>query len=148
MKIFIAALVLIFSLTSLSKANDIYDFEIEGMGLGGSLLEFFNEDEVKIVLAKNPSFNTDEKKATIDSMVRTAELTRSGFVNGDIATVMSPRTVIMWAENTTIFGDVGFAFRITFLSKCDELERPVIEEYFQRCFGVDIVDAKVANVKE
>ena len=100
-----------------------------------------HEDEVKIVLAKNPSFNTDEKKATIDSMVRTAELTRSGFVNGDIATVMSPRTVIMWAENTTIFGDAGFAFRITFLSKCDELERPVVAEYYQRCFDEDLPES-------
>jgi cobaltochelatase CobS len=74
-------------------------------------------------------------------MVACAELTRAGFINGDISTVMSPRTVITWAENARIFGDVGFAFRVSFLNKCDELERPVVAEYYQRCFGQDLKDA-------
>ena len=70
-----------------------------------------------------------------------ADLTRKGFINGDISTVMSPRTVITWAENAKIFGDVAFAFRISFLNKCDEVERPVIAEYYQRCFGRELDDA-------
>ena len=68
-------------------------------------------------------------------MIKVAELTRNGFVNGDISTVMSPRTVLHWAENSEIFKDTGYAFRVTFLNKCDELERKIISEYYQRCFG-------------
>ncbi|MBC7905663.1 MAG: cobaltochelatase subunit CobS, partial [Rhodospirillaceae bacterium] len=71
-------------------------------------------------------------------MVSLADLSRQGFMNGDISTVMSPRTVITWAENASIFGDVAFAFRLTFLNKCDEVERPVIAEYYQRCFGEEL----------
>jgi cobaltochelatase CobS len=74
-------------------------------------------------------------------MVRLADLTRAGFIAGDISTVMSPRTVITWAENTRIFGDIVFAFRLTFLNKCDELERPTVAEYYQRCFGIEIMTA-------
>ena len=70
----------------------------------------------------------------IESMVALADLTRAGFINGDISTVMSPRTVITWAENTRIFNDIGFAFRLSFLNKCDEAERQTVAEYFQRCF--------------
>jgi cobaltochelatase CobS len=76
-------------------------------------------------------------------MVRLAELTRAGFVGGDISTVMSPRTVITWAENARIFGDVGFAFRLTFLNKCDEVERPTVAEYYQRCFGQELPESGV-----
>ena len=76
-------------------------------------------------------------------MVALADLTRSGFINGDISTVMSPRTVITWAENAKIFGDVGFAFRVTFLNKCDEIERPVVAEYYQRCFGSELPESGV-----
>ena len=71
-------------------------------------------------------------------MVALADLTRAGFINGDISTVMSPRTVITWAENARIFGDVGFAFRVTFLNKCDEAERATVAEYYQRCFNEEI----------
>jgi cobaltochelatase CobS len=71
-------------------------------------------------------------------MVALADLTRAGFINGDISTVMSPRTVITWAENARIFGDVGFAFRVTFMNKCDEAERSTVAEYYQRCFNEDI----------
>ena len=77
----------------------------------------------------------------VANMVRVADLTRQGFINGDISTVMSPRTVITWAENANIFKDVGFAFRLTFLNKCDETERPVVAEYYQRCFGQELPES-------
>ena len=73
--------------------------------------------------------------------MRLADLTRSAFINGDLSTVMSPRTVITWAENAQIFGDIGFAFRLTFLNKCDELERPVVAEFYQRVFGEDLPES-------
>ena len=76
-------------------------------------------------------------------MVALADLTRGGFINGDISTVMSPRTVITWAENAQIFGEVGFAFRVTFLNKCDEVERPILAEYYQRCFGSELPETGV-----
>ena len=100
-----------------------------------------HEDEVGIVLSKSPSYDNEAGRKTIKAMVSCAELTRAGFINGDISTVMSPRTVITWAENARIFGDIGFAFRVSFLNKCDELERPVVAEYFQRCFGTDLKDS-------
>ena len=100
-----------------------------------------HEDEVGIVLSKSPSYDNEAGRKTIKAMVSCAELTRAGFINGDISTVMSPRTVITWAENARIFGDIGFAFRVSFLNTCDELERPVVAEYFQRCFGVDLKDS-------
>src|SRR3546814_5053648 len=94
-----------------------------------------HDEETEIVLAKSPDYDNAEGRETISAMVALADLTRSGFINGDISTVMSPRTVISWAENARIFGDIGFAFRVTFLNKCDEIERPVVAEYYQRCFG-------------
>lgn len=100
-----------------------------------------HNDEVNIVLAKSPTYDNDAGRKSVNAMVACAELTRAGFINGDISTVMSPRTVITWAENARIFGDVGFAFRVSFLNKCDELERPVVAEYYQRCFGQDLKDA-------
>ena len=78
-------------------------------------------------------------------MVRVADLTRQGFINGDISTVMSPRTVITWAQNTEIFGDPGFAFRLTFLNKCDEAERMLVAEYYQRVFGTDLPESVVGE---
>src|SRR6185503_10388489 len=85
------------------------------------------DKEAGIVLAKAKSYAATEKgKKTVANMVRMADLTRQAFINGDLSTVMSPRTVITWAENAQIFGDLGFAFRLTFLNKCDELERPVV----------------------
>ncbi len=95
--------------------------------------------ETEIVLAKmgvDPSDKAERKR--VESMVALADLTRAGFINGDISTVMSPRTVITWAENARIFNDVGFAFRMTFLNKCDEAERQTVAEYFQRCFGTEV----------
>jgi len=96
-------------------------------------------DEVRIILAKVPDYDTDERRGTVAAMVRLAEMTRSGFIAGDISTVMSPRTVITWAQNAAIFGgDVGFAFRVSFLNKCDEVERATVAEYYQRCFGQEL----------
>jgi cobaltochelatase CobS len=103
-----------------------------------------HEDEVAIVLAKAPSFDDEAGKKMISSMVALADLTRAGFINGDISTVMSPRTVITWAENTRIFGgDIAFAFRLTFLNKCDEIERSTVAEYYQRCFGTELKETGV-----
>ena len=107
-----------------------------------------NEEEEKIIIKKIKELDNKEGKEIIKNMVNTADLSRSGFMNGDISTVMSPRTVITWAENYLIFKDIEYAFKLSFLNRCDELERPVIEEYYQRSFGIDITDAKVANVKE
>ncbi|TNE35723.1 MAG: cobaltochelatase subunit CobS [Alphaproteobacteria bacterium] len=104
-----------------------------------------HDQETKIVLSKAPGYQTEKGKETISAMVRVADLTRAAFMNGDISTVMSPRTVLTWAENADIFKDVGFAFRITFLNKCDELERPTVAEFYQRCFGEDLPES-AANV--
>ena len=107
-----------------------------------------NTEEEKIVLSKNKKLNNKEGKEIIHCMVSTADLTRSGFINGDISTVMSPRTVITWAENYLLFNDIEYSFKLAFLNRCDELERSVIEEYYQRSFGIDLSDAKVVNVGE
>jgi cobaltochelatase CobS len=102
-----------------------------------------HDKEVDIVLAKAPKYRTTEGRDTVSKMVRVADLTRSAFVNGDLSTVMSPRTVITWAENAEIFGDLGFAFRVTFLNKCDELERPLVAEFYQRSFGRELPESTV-----
>jgi cobaltochelatase CobS len=101
--------------------------------------------ENEIVLSKIPGYDTEEGRQTVRAMVACAELSRAGFISGDISTVMSPRTVITWAENAEIFGDIGFAFRVTFLNKCDEMERPVVAEYFQRSFGQELPES-AANI--
>ncbi len=104
-------------------------------------------EEVNIMLSKLKSYETEEGRKQIAAMVRVADLTRSAFINGDISTVMSPRTVLTWAENARIFGgDIGFAFRVTFLNKCDELERATVAEFYQRSFGEDLPDS-AANIK-
>ena len=95
--------------------------------------------ETAIVMAKmGVAADNKAAKKQIESMVALADLTRAGFINGDISTVMSPRTVITWSENARIFNDVGFAFRLTFLNKCDEAERSTVAEYYQRCFNEDL----------
>ncbi len=96
-------------------------------------------EEIAIVLAKSPTYNNAKGKALIKSMVAMANLTREGFKSGDLSVVMSPRTVIAWAENARIFENVETAFRMTFLNKCDETEKPVIAEYYQRCFNVELL---------
>ena len=101
------------------------------------------EEEVEIILARAPAYKTDEGKKTIAAMVRMANLTRKGFIAGDLSTVMSPRTVIHWAENAQIMdGDLDFAFNLTFLNKCDDLEKSIVSEYYQRCFDRAIVKTK------
>ena len=104
------------------------------------------DKELEIVLAKNKSMNNTKGKEKISNMIKVASLTRKGFVAGDISTVMSPRTIIHWAENSEIFKDTGYAFRVTFLNKCDDLEKNIIAEYYQRCFGEDLPESTV-NIK-
>ncbi len=102
-----------------------------------------HDDEVGIVAAKAKHFATDEGREAVSKMVRVADLTRAAFVNGDLSTVMSPRTVLTWAENAEIFGDIGLAFRLTFVNKCDELERSVVAEFYQRAFGEELPESTV-----
>jgi len=104
------------------------------------------DKELEIVLAKNKNMNNTKGKEKISNMIKVASLTRKGFIAGDISTVMSPRTIIHWAENSEIFKDTGYAFRVTFLNKCDDLEKNIIAEYYQRCFGEDLPESTV-NVK-
>ena len=101
------------------------------------------EREMEIILAKNKSYNNSKGKEEIANMIKVASLTRKGFVSGDISTVMSPRTVMHWAENNLIFKDLGYSFRVTFLNKCDEVEKNIIAEYYQRCFGEDLPEAVI-----
>ena len=104
------------------------------------------EKEMEIVLAKNKSFNNAKGKEKIANMIKVASLSRKGFMAGDISTVMSPRTVLHWAENSEIFKDIGYAFRVTFLNKCDEAEKNTIAEYYQRCFGEDLPES-IVNIQ-
>ena len=101
------------------------------------------EKEMEIVLAKNKNLNNSKGKEKIANMIKVASLTRKGFIAGDISTVMSPRTVLHWVENADIFKDIGYAFRVTFLNKCDELEKNIISEYYQRCFGEELPESMV-----
>jgi cobaltochelatase CobS len=103
-----------------------------------------HDAETNIVLAKVKNLQkTKEGRDAANKMVRVADLTRNAFIAGDLSTVMSPRTVITWAENAEIFGDIGFAFRVTFLNRCDELERPLVAEFYQRCFGKELPESAV-----
>ena len=101
------------------------------------------EREMEIILAKNKSYNNPKGKEKVANMIKVASLTRKGFVSGDISTVMSPRTVLHWAENNQIFNDLGYSFRVTFLNKCDETEKNIIAEYYQRCFGEDLPESLI-----
>ena len=101
------------------------------------------DKEMEIVLAKNKNLNNSKGKETVSNMIKVASLTRKGFIAGDISTVMSPRTVLHWAENTEIFKETGYAFRVTFLNKCDEIEKNIIAEYYQRCFGEDLPESMI-----
>jgi cobaltochelatase CobS len=105
-------------------------------------LNYLEHDaEVDIVIARCPDYQDEKGRKVISQMVSLADLSRAGFMAGDISTVMSPRTVLTWAENALIFGDIGFAFRLTFLNKCDEAERPIIAEYYQRCLGMELAES-------
>ena len=101
------------------------------------------EKEMEIILAKNKNLNNAKGKEKVANMIKTASLTRKGFIAGDISTVMSPRTVLHWAENSEIFKDTGYAFRVTFLNKCDEVEKNTIAEYYQRCFGEELPESMI-----
>ena len=101
------------------------------------------ENEMEIILAKNKNFNNPKGKEKISNMIKVASLTRKGFIAGDISTLMSPRTVLHWAENIEIFKDTGYAFRVTFLNRCDEIEKNIIAEYYQRCFGEDLPESMI-----
>jgi cobaltochelatase CobS len=105
------------------------------------------ETETAIVRARLPSYDTEAGRRTVANMVRVADMTRAGFIAGDISTVMSPRTVITWAQNAEIFGNVGFAFRVSFLNRCDEAERSIVAEYYQRVFGEDLPESLVAKAR-
>jgi cobaltochelatase CobS len=96
-------------------------------------------------LSKAPQYNSEHGRKTVNQMVTVADLTRTAFMNGDLSTVMSPRTVINWAENARIFGNVGYAFRLSFLNKCDELERQTVAEFFQRCFDEELPESAVST---
>jgi cobaltochelatase CobS len=106
-----------------------------------------HDDEVGIIVAKQKSYNTPAGKEQVSQMVRMADLTRKGFMAGDLSTVMSPRTVLTWSENARIFNDITLAFRLSFLNKCDEVERPVIAEYYQRVFGIDLPESPSFSAK-
>ena len=103
------------------------------------------EKEMEIILAKNKNLNNTKGKEKVSNMIKVASLTRKGFIAGDISTVMSPRTVLHWAENSEIFKDTGYAFRVTFLNKCDDVEKNTIAEYYQRCFGEDLPESLINN---
>ncbi|OPB32304.1 cobaltochelatase subunit CobS [Bartonella sp. AR 15-3] len=112
-----------------------------------TILNYLPHDkEVDIICSKVKYFQTTEGKKTISQMVHVADMVRKAFMNGDISTVMSPRTVITWAENTTIFQNIGFAFRLTFLNKCDELERATVAEFYQRAFGNELPESFIHQV--
>src|SRR5690349_1340544 len=97
-----------------------------------------HDREVDVVLARCPEYRTKDGRAQVSAMVALAALTRRAFTDGDLSTVMSPRTVVTWAENATLFHDIGLAFRLTFLNRCDEDERALVGEFFQRCLGADL----------
>jgi len=107
-----------------------------------STLNYLSIDaEVAIVLSKNPHYNTEAGRKTVKQMVTVADLTRTAFMSGDLSTVMSPRTVIAWAQNAEIFRNVGYAFRLSFLNKCDELERQTVAEFYQRLFDEELPES-------
>jgi len=109
-------------------------------------LNYLSHDaETAIVLSKNPHYNNAAGRKTIAQMVTVADMTRTAFMNGDLSTVMSPRTVIAWAENARIFRSIGYAFRLTFLNKCDELERQTVAEFYQRCFAEELPESAVSK---
>ena len=123
--------------------QQINQAQMDRWSLVATLNYLSHDAETNIVLAKNPLFNNEKGRLTISRMVTVADLTRTAFMNGDISTVMSPRTVINWAENTHIFRSVGYAFRLSFLNKCDELERRTVAEFYQRCFDEDLPESAV-----
>jgi cobaltochelatase CobS len=115
--------------------------QMDRWSLVATLTYLSHDAEAAIVLSKNPFYNTEERRKTVGQMVTVADLTRTAFMNGDLSTLMSPRTVIAWAQNALIFNDVGYAFRLSFLNKCDELERETVAEFYQRCFDEELPES-------
>jgi len=121
--------------------QQINQAQMDRWSLVATLNYLSHDAEVSIVLAKAPHFNTEKGRKQVSQMVTVADLTRTAFMNGDLSTVMSPRTVINWAWNTEIFRSIGYAFRLTFLNKCDELERQTVAEFYQRCFDEELPES-------
>ena len=121
--------------------QQINQAQMDRWSLVATLNYLSHDAETNIVLAKNPHYNTQKGRQEISQMVTVADLTRTAFMKGQLSTVMSPRTVINWAENARIFRNVGYAFRLTFLNKCDELERQTVAEFYQRCFGEELPES-------
>ena len=126
-----------------SGTNQINQAQMDRWEIVTSLNYLSLEKEMEIVLAKNKNLNNAKGKEKVANMIKVASLTRKGFIAGDISTVMSPRTVLHWAENNEIFKDTRYAFRVTFLNKCDETEKNIIAEYYQRCFGEDLPESTI-----
>jgi cobaltochelatase CobS len=120
--------------------------QIDRWNIVASLNYLPRDEEVAIVQARVPSLADDAGRALVESMVAVADLTRKGFAAGDLSTLMSPRTVITWAENLEIFRDPALAFRLSFVNKCDEAERPLVAEYFQRCFDLELKESHQLRV--
>jgi cobaltochelatase CobS len=121
--------------------QQINQAQMDRWSLVATLNYLSHDAETMIVLSKAPHYNTAEGRKTVSQMVSVADLTRTAFMNGDLSTVMSPRTVINWAQNAEIFRDVGYAFRLSFLNKCDELERQTVAEFYQRCFDEELPES-------
>jgi len=121
--------------------QQINQAQMDRWSLVATLNYLSHDAEVAIVLSKNPAYNTAKGRQEISQMVTVADMTRTAFMNGDLSTVMSPRTVINWAENARIFRSVGYAFRLSFLNKCDELERQTVAEFYQRCFDEELPES-------
>ncbi|WP_333830352.1 cobaltochelatase subunit CobS [Pararhodobacter sp.] len=121
--------------------QQINQAQMDRWSLVATLNYLSHDAEAAIVLAKNAAFNTAKGRQEISQMVTVADLTRTAFMKGQLSTVMSPRTVITWAENARIFRNIGYAFRLTFLNKCDELERQTVAEFYQRCFGEELPES-------
>ncbi|MCC5984011.1 MAG: cobaltochelatase subunit CobS [Rhodobacteraceae bacterium] len=124
--------------------QQINQAQMDRWSLVATLNYLSHDAETAIVLAKNPAYNTAKGRKEISQMVTVADMTRTAFINGDLSTVMSPRTVINWAENARIFRSVGYAFRLSFLNKCDELERKTVAEFYQRCFDEELPESAVS----
>jgi cobaltochelatase CobS len=126
-----------------SGTNQINQAQMDRWEIVTSLNYLSLEKEMEIVLAKNKNLNNAKGKEKVANMIKVASLTRKGFIAGDISTVMSPRTVLNWVSNSQIFSDTGYAFRVTFLNKCDDAEKNIIAEYYQRCFGEDLPESLI-----
>ena len=125
--------------------QQINQAQMDRWSLVATLNYLSHDAEAAIILAKSPHYNTDKGRKIISQMVTVADLTRTAFTNGDLSTVMSPRTVLNWAQNAEIFRNVGYAFRLSFLNKCDELERQTVAEFYQRCFGEELPESAASQ---